>query len=114
MVGNTGTYVDSPFHRLAHGKSLAELPLESLAEIPAMVVRPRLNGRRDIDATHFENIARAGRAVLVQTGWSRHWGTIRRTTGRVRSTRRFSTRIFYFFAAAASWARAPDSDPAKP
>ncbi len=75
MVGNTGTYVDSPFHRFASGKSLAELPLESLAEIPAVVVRPKLNGRRDIDATHFEKIVCAGRAVLVQTGWSRHWGT---------------------------------------
>lgn len=75
MVGNTGTYVDSPFHRFASGKNLAELPLESLAEIPAVVVRPTMNGRRDLDATHFERIACAGRAVLVQTGWSRHWGT---------------------------------------
>jgi arylformamidase len=75
MVGNTGTYVDSPFHRFASGMSLAELPLESLAEIPAVVVRPNMNGRRDIDATHFEKIGCTGRAVLVQTGWSRHWGT---------------------------------------
>jgi arylformamidase len=74
MVGNTGTYVDSPFHRFASGKSLAELPLESLAEIPAVVVRPKLNSRA-INATHFEKIDCAGRAVLVQTGWSRHWAT---------------------------------------
>jgi kynurenine formamidase len=75
MVANTGTYVDSPFHRFASGKSLAELPLESLAEIPAVVVRPLLDGRRAIDATHFGKVACAGRAVLVQTGWSRHWAT---------------------------------------
>jgi len=75
MVANTGTYVDSPFHRFASGKSLAELPLESLAEIPAVVVRPKMNGGREIDATHFGKIACAGRAVLVQTGWSRHWAT---------------------------------------
>jgi len=68
MVANTGTYVDSPFHRFASGKSLAELPLESLAEIPAVVVRPKLNGRRDIDATHFEKIACAGPC------WSRRDG----------------------------------------
>jgi len=74
MVGNTGTYVDSPFHRFASGRSLAELPLESLAEIPAVVVRPKTNGR-EINATHFEKIACVGRAVLVQTGWSRHWAT---------------------------------------
>ncbi len=75
MVGNTGTYVDAPFHRFASGKSLAELPLESLAEIPAVVVRPELNGRRDIGAIHFAKAHCAERAVLVETGWSRHWGT---------------------------------------
>jgi len=81
MVANTGTYVDSPFHRFADGRSLAELPLESLAEIPAVVVRPKMNGRRDIDATHFENIACAGKAVLVQTRWSEHWATERYLAG---------------------------------
>lgn len=75
MVANTGTYVDAPFHRFASGKSLADLPLESLAEIPAVVVRPRMDGGRSIDETHFKKIACAGRAVLVQTGWSRHWAT---------------------------------------
>ena len=27
MVANTGTYLDSPFHRYGHGKDLSELPL---------------------------------------------------------------------------------------
>lgn len=75
MVGNTGTYVDAPFHRFASGKSLAELPLDSLAEIPAIVVRPKLSGTREIGAPHFDRSACAGRAVLVETGWSRHWAT---------------------------------------
>ena len=75
MVGNTGTYVDAPFHRFAEGMSLAELPLDCLAQIPAVVVRPKLDGRRDIGAEHFAKIACAGRAVLVETGWSRHWAT---------------------------------------
>jgi arylformamidase len=75
MVANTGTYVDAPFHRFASGKSLADLPLESLAEIPAVVVRPNVDGGRSIDETHFKKIACEGRAVLVQTGWSRHWAT---------------------------------------
>ena len=26
MVGNTGTYIDAPFHRYAGGKDLSELP----------------------------------------------------------------------------------------
>jgi arylformamidase len=41
MVANTGTYLDSPFHRFATGRDLSELPLESLAEIPAVVIRPK-------------------------------------------------------------------------
>src|SRR4051812_27807720 len=39
LVANTGTYLDSPFHRYADGADLAELPLESLADLPAIVVR---------------------------------------------------------------------------
>src|SRR3569832_2183509 len=39
MVANTGTYLDSPFHRYADGKDLAQLPLESLAELDAVVVQ---------------------------------------------------------------------------
>ena len=63
MVGNTGTYVDSPFHRFASGKSLAELPLESLAEIQAVVVRPKMNGREHKrDAFREDRLRRAGGA----------------------------------------------------
>src|ERR1039458_7132161 len=39
MVANTGTYVDSPFHRYADGKDLSELPLESLVDLDGIVVR---------------------------------------------------------------------------
>ena len=39
MVGNTGTYIDSPFHRYENGKDLSELPLESLANLECLVVR---------------------------------------------------------------------------
>ncbi len=74
MVANTGTYVDSPFHRFANGKDLAELPLESLAELDALVVDlPR--GARALEAAHLAKLELAGRAVLVRTGWSRHYAT---------------------------------------
>lgn len=73
MVANTGTYLDSPFHRFASGKSLAELPLDSLAELEAVLVRPELNGGRAIEASYFDRLDCAGRAVLIHTGWSRHW-----------------------------------------
>src|SRR6266849_3745448 len=39
MVANTGTYLDSPFHRYSHGKDLSELPLSSLADLEAVVIR---------------------------------------------------------------------------
>ena len=45
MVANTGTYVDSPFHRYADGADLADLALPSLADLPGLVVRrPWENG----------------------------------------------------------------------
>src|ERR671930_2320583 len=45
MVANTGTYVDSPFHRYADGADLADLPLPSLADVPGIVIRrPFENG----------------------------------------------------------------------
>src|SRR5687768_10673684 len=48
MVANTGTYVDSPFHRFADGADLADLPLASLADLPGVVVRLVDRGSRAI------------------------------------------------------------------
>ena len=74
MVGNTGTYVDSPFHRYPRGKDLAELPLASLADLDALVVDlPR--GLRALEPALLAKLDLAGRAVLVRTGWSRHYAT---------------------------------------
>jgi len=74
MVANTGTYVDSPFHRFADGIDLSELPLESLADLPGIVVRT-LGTERAITADVFLGLNVKGKAVLVNTGWARHWGT---------------------------------------
>jgi len=74
MVANTGTYVDSPFHRYAHGKDLSELPLSALANLDAVVVRAETGGRA-INAAAFANLDVTGKAVLVHTGWGRHWRT---------------------------------------
>lgn len=73
MVANTGTYVDSPFHRYAHGKDLAELPLESLANLDCLVARMPPAADRPIDRLPFSAGEVRGRAVLVHTGWDRHW-----------------------------------------
>ncbi|HWB86622.1 MAG TPA: cyclase family protein [Bryobacteraceae bacterium] len=72
MVANTGTYVDSPFHRYHEGKDLSELPLASLAHLDTIVVHAE---GRAIAQTAFEGWEVRGKAVLVHTGWDRHWRT---------------------------------------
>lgn len=72
MVANTGTYVDAPFHRFEEGKDLAELPLASIADLPGVVVASQALA---IGPEAFHGLDLAGRAVLVKTGWDRHWGT---------------------------------------
>lgn len=75
LAGNTGTYLDSPFHRYAHGGDLASLSLETLVGIPAEVVRLTDAAERGIPAEVFFDRELAGTAVLLHTGWSRHFGT---------------------------------------
>jgi arylformamidase len=74
LCGNTGTYVDSPRHRYRDGIDLAGLPLERLAHLPTVVVDATRAGRA-IDAEHFHDLDVTGRAVLVRTDFSNHWGT---------------------------------------
>jgi len=74
MVANTGTYVDSPFHRFADGIDLSELPLESLADIEGVVVRAQNSGHA-ISAKALSGINVKGKAVLIHTDWARHWRT---------------------------------------
>lgn len=76
LCGNTGTYVDSPRHRWRDGKDLADLPLESVADVPAIVVDAQDRGRA-IDASAFRGVDVRGRAVLVRTGFSKHFRTER-------------------------------------
>jgi len=75
MVANTGTYVDSPFHRYADRKDLARLSLDQLAGLDAVVVRVPADAPRAIGWSAFEQVELEGRAVLVHTGWDRHWRT---------------------------------------
>jgi arylformamidase len=75
MIGQTGTYLDSPRHRYPDGADLAGLPLERLADLPAVVVRTAGSGRSVVDVSDLEPLAVAGRAVLLHTGGDRHWGT---------------------------------------
>jgi kynurenine formamidase len=98
MVANTGTYLDSPFHRYEDGKDLSELELKSLANLDGILVRAKGEqsgkeqsgkgqaqggqeesakdlAQREIDAAAFEGLDVKGKAVLIQTDWSQHWQT---------------------------------------
>jgi kynurenine formamidase len=75
MLGNTGTYLDSPFHRHADGPDLAGLPLEKLADLPAVVVRTAGSGRRAVGIDDLAGHDVAGCAVLLHTGGDAAFGT---------------------------------------
>ena len=72
MVANTGTYLDTPFHRYARGKDLAQLDLYAVANLDGIVVRS-LDKTIDVDA--FTELEVTGKAVILHTGWDRHWRT---------------------------------------
>jgi kynurenine formamidase len=75
MIGNTGTYLDSPFHRYADGADLAGLPLTALADLPAAVVRTTGSAGRSVDVGALAAVEVREHAVLLHTGGDRHWGT---------------------------------------
>jgi len=86
MVANTGTYVDSPFHRFEGKTDVGSLPLNRLAEVPGILVNAEGRGRA-LDADLFAPVALEGRAVLVRTGWDAHFRTPRYFEGHPYLTR---------------------------
>jgi arylformamidase len=80
LCSNTGTYVDAPFHRYPDGIDLSELPLDRLADLDAIVV-DLPPGSDEVDADAFTGLELSNRAVLVRTGWQRHWRTPAYATG---------------------------------
>lgn len=75
MVANTGTYLDSPFHRYVNGKDLSELSLERLANLEGVVIPADLSNGRAVSRAAFAGHDLRGKAVLVRTGWDAHWRT---------------------------------------
>jgi arylformamidase len=75
MVSNTGTYIDCPFHRYEDGHDLAGLALENCADLDAVVVHAPFEGGLAIDESFFKGKNLKNKAVLVHTGWSKHWNT---------------------------------------
>ncbi|HVH11214.1 MAG TPA: cyclase family protein [Gemmatimonadales bacterium] len=81
LVGNTGTYVDAPFHRYDGGTDIADYPLEAVADLDGVVVRATERRDRAIEAASFRGVDVRAKAVLVHTGWDAHWRTERYGTG---------------------------------
>ncbi len=71
MVSNTGTYLDTPFHRFADGHDLAGLDLARVVAVPGLLV----DATAGQEAALPDGVDVAGRAVLFRTGWDRHWAT---------------------------------------
>lgn len=81
MIGNTGTYLDAPFHRYEGGADLAGLDLATLVDLPAVVLHLDDLTTRGIPAGVFLDRDVRGAAVLLHTGWDRHFGTPEYKTG---------------------------------
>lgn len=75
MVANTGTYIDCPFHRFEQGKDLSEVGLECFVDLDAIVINVPFSETLAITERHLKNYQIRNRAVLIHTGWDRHWNT---------------------------------------
>jgi arylformamidase len=75
MVGNTGTYLDCPFHRYSQGKDLSEMKLVNFVDLEGIVIRVDHKEKLAIDADFFREKEIRGRAVLVNTGWDQYWNS---------------------------------------
>jgi kynurenine formamidase len=79
MAGNTGTYLDTPYHRYPDGFDLADLELDVVAGLPIILIET--TGRTEIRPDVLDGLDLAGHAVLFRTGWSVHFGTPAYATG---------------------------------
>jgi arylformamidase len=89
LVANTGTYLDTPFHRFEGGTDLATMPLEAMADLPGLVIA---TSGRAIDRDLLEGHDVRGRAILFHTGWDRHF-----------ATEQYGVAAPFLTAAAATW-----------
>jgi arylformamidase len=77
LVGNTGTYLDSPYHRYPEAPDVSQLPLTQLVDLPTVVIdaRPAVDRGRRLDLVLAHPGPLTGRAILFHTGWDRRWDT---------------------------------------
>src|SRR5215213_4107387 len=67
MVANTGTYLDTPFHRFADGHDLSGLDLARVVGVPGVLVDA--TGAPEAGVELLDGVEISGRAVLFWTGW---------------------------------------------
>jgi kynurenine formamidase len=75
MVANTGTYLDCPFHRFADGKDLSQIAIESFTDLDAVVIRVPYAESLAVTERHLREFDLKNKAVLIHTGWDKHWNT---------------------------------------
>jgi arylformamidase len=75
LVGNTGTYLDAPYHRFCDGADLSAIPLEQTVDLPAVVARVAGASRHGIDVGALAALDVHGTAVLLHTGDDARFGT---------------------------------------
>ncbi|MEI6216581.1 MAG: cyclase family protein [Actinomycetes bacterium] len=76
MIGNTGTYLDSPFHRYSDGADLAGLKLETLVELETEVFNLSASTTRGIEPSQLVGRELSGKAILLHTGWDKYFGEV--------------------------------------
>src|SRR5262249_20814104 len=81
LIGGSSTYIDAPRHMDQHGADIAALPLDRLADVPAIVVPAPPGGRREYLPSDFAGLDLVDHAVLLATGWDSLWATPRYATG---------------------------------
>jgi kynurenine formamidase len=75
LVGNTGTYLDAPYHRYRGGADLSAIPLARTADLPAVVVRVTGARQPGIDTGALAGLDLRGKAVLLHTGDDERFGS---------------------------------------
>lgn len=75
MVGNTGTYIDCPFHRYPDGSDFSELEISRFAELDALVFRIDYQKHLSIEEELFKGYDLKGKAILLHTGWAERWNS---------------------------------------
>ena len=77
LGSHSGTHLDAPSHVVEDGAGVDEVPLELLVG-PAVVVDLRdLGPREPVVWERLAAYARPGRMLVLHTGWSRSWGSVR-------------------------------------